>query len=182
MRPCLLNSCAACATPSLTPPNPSDRSARHWQSTLYHQLQSLKQMSQTPLQSSPPCPPIAFAEVLPHIYKSTTDDERATIWTTGKDGWHGAALRCACRSDAAHRLLAGQPRLCPGSNLRVRAANGTQVAQCKSPTTVGFQIPASLFREKVEPQNRLCSLHSSELQKQKCPTSKPVGHSINWGG
>lgn len=92
MRPCLLNSCAACATPSLTPPNPSDRSARHWQSTLHHQLQSLKQMSQTPLQSSPPCPPIAFAEVLPHIYKSTTDDERATIWTTGKDGWHGAAL------------------------------------------------------------------------------------------
>ena len=40
----------------------------------------------------PPCPPIAFAEVLPHIYKSTTDDERATIWTAGKDGWHGAAL------------------------------------------------------------------------------------------
>jgi len=34
----------------------------------------------------PPCPPIAFAEVLPHIHKATTDDERATIWAAGKDG------------------------------------------------------------------------------------------------
>ena len=90
MRPCLLNSCAACATPILIPRIPWTDQQGTGRALCTISCSREADEPKT-FAIKPPCPPIAFAEVLPHIYKSTTDDERAPLGP--QERMAGTALR-----------------------------------------------------------------------------------------